>query len=104
VAARELQTDRPRFLTVAIPGVWNWRGIVAKANGARGERINVSGPIPDLDGIPLTGRTVYICFDANVATNKSVGFARKGLARELATRGADVKYVDLPVRLRCQWC
>ncbi|MGD0577329.1 MAG: hypothetical protein ABSC08_00220 [Bryobacteraceae bacterium] len=45
------ETERPRFIPVAIAGVWNWRGVVGKANGPRGERIDLKGPINDLDRI-----------------------------------------------------
>jgi len=90
------QTENPRFIPVAIPGVWNWRGVVAKAKGARGERISVKGPIPDLDRIPFTARRTYIVFDSNVGSNESVKWARTGLARALATRGAEVDFINLP--------
>lgn len=39
---------------------------------------------------------MYIVFDTNVHTNDSVQWARKGICRELATRRADVKLVNLP--------
>jgi len=35
--------DKPAFIVIGIPGVWNWRGTVGKANGPRGERIDVRG-------------------------------------------------------------
>ena len=89
-------SDRPRFIPIAIPGVWNWRGVVGKTDGKKGERLDVKGPIPDLGRIPWPGRTVYILFDTNVHSNDSVKAARKGLARHLATAGAAVKLVDLP--------
>ncbi|MGA7413377.1 MAG: hypothetical protein WBW33_23080 [Bryobacteraceae bacterium] len=40
---------QPRFLPIGIWGVFNWRGTIGKASGADGERIDVKGPIPDLD-------------------------------------------------------
>ena len=49
------ETARPRFIPVAIPGVWNWRGTVGKANGPKGERIDLKGPINDLNW-DLSGR------------------------------------------------
>ncbi len=90
------ETERRRFVPVAIAGVWNWRGTVGKASGPRGERIDLKGPINDLDRIAWAGRKVFIVFDTNVHTVDSVRWARKGLARELATRGAEVEFVDLP--------
>ncbi len=90
------ETQTPRFIPIAIAGVWNWRGRVGKANGPQGERIDVKGPIPDLNRIAWKGRKVFIVFDANVHSNDSVKWARKGIARELATRGAEVQFVNLP--------
>ena len=85
-----------RFIPIAIAGVWNWRGVVAKIGGPKGERIDVKGPIPDLGRIVWKGRIVYIVFDADVATNGSVRWARKGIARELAQRNAGVRFVNIP--------
>ena len=90
------ETNRPRFIPVAIAGVWNWRGKVGKANGPKGERIDVKGPIADLSRIAWKGRTVLIVFDTDVSTNESVKWARCGIARELATRGAEVQFINLP--------
>jgi hypothetical protein len=90
------ETDRPRFIPVAIAGVWCWRGKVGKANGTHGERIDLSGPIADLSRIEWNGRKTFVLFDANVTTNDSVKWARKGIARELATRHAEVAFVNLP--------
>lgn len=86
----------PRFLSVGLSGVWNWRGIVGKADDEDGRRRDVKGPIPDLDLIEWDGRVTYIVFDANANTNESVRAARRHLAKELARRGADVRLVDLP--------
>jgi hypothetical protein len=90
------EATTPRFIPIAISGVWNWRGTVGKTGGPRGERIDIKGPITDLSRIVWTERTVFVLFDANVATSESVKWARKGIARELATRRATVKFVNLP--------
>ncbi len=90
------EAEFPRFIPVAIAGVWNWRGVVGKTGGPKGERLDVKGPINDLNRIEWTGRTVFIVFDSNVETNNSVKWARKAIARELATRGAEVQLVNLP--------
>jgi hypothetical protein len=29
------ETETPRFIPIAIPGVWNWRGIIGKTGGRR---------------------------------------------------------------------
>lgn len=41
--------EGPRFLPLGISGVFNWRGIVGKATVPDGQRLNVKGPIPDLE-------------------------------------------------------
>lgn len=48
----------PRFLPIGLPGVWNWRGKVGKAETAKGQRQDVKGVIPDLDLIEWKGRVV----------------------------------------------
>ncbi len=88
--------DEPRFTPVAIAGVWNWRGRVGKTDGPNGERLDVKGPIADLSRIEWNGRKVFVIFDANVHTNDSVKWARNGIVRELATRKAEVRVVNLP--------
>ena len=80
---------------MAIAGVWSWRGKVGKVNGTRGERIDIKGPIADLSRIEWK-RKVFVVFDSNVQRNDSVNWARKGIARELATRHAEVAFVNLP--------
>lgn len=90
------ECDVPRFIPVAIPGAWNWRGKIGKTWGPNGESVDVNGPIADLSRVPWDGRTVFIVFDTNVHTNDSVKWARTGISRELASRGADVKLVNLP--------
>jgi hypothetical protein len=90
------ETDRPRFIPIAIAGVWNWRGKIGKTGGPKGERLDLKGPISDLSRIEWNGRTVFIVFDTNVHTNDSVKWARKGISRELTTRRAKVELVNLP--------
>jgi len=90
------EAAEPRFIPVAIAGVWSWRGKVGKTGGPKGERLDVKGPIADLSRIEWRGRTVFIVFDTNVHSNESVKWARNGICRELASRGADVKLVNLP--------
>jgi hypothetical protein len=81
---------------MALPGVWNWRGTIGKTGGPNGERLDIKGPIPDLSRIAWKNRTVYVVFDSNADTNENVGWARKGIARELASRSAKVQLVNLP--------
>lgn len=86
----------PRWLPIALSGVWNFRGTVGKAPGPDGDRRDVKGVIPDFDRIVWMGRRVATIFDRNVATNDSVAAARRELSKELTRRGAIVEVIDLP--------
>ena len=90
------ETERLRFIPIAIAGVWNWRGTVGKAIDPGGQRIDLKGPIPDLGRVAWKNRKVFVVFDTNVHTDDSVSWARRGIGRELATRGAGVWFVNLP--------
>jgi hypothetical protein len=72
---------------VGVSGVYNW----LTKNG-KGDSL----PIDDLGLIVWKGRTVYICFDADAASNKNVQLAEARLAEELRRRGATVYIVRLP--------
>lgn len=83
-------------LVIALSGVWNWRGTIGKVHDERGTRRDEKGPISDFGRVNWQGRTSYIVFDSNAATNDSVRAARRGLASELKRRGAAVRLVDIP--------
>jgi hypothetical protein len=90
-------SERPRFLPVALPGVWNWKGTIGKENGPHGERVDVKGVIPDFDRMAWDGRIVIIAFDSDVKTNDKVRAARLELARHLIhERGAQVYFLEIP--------
>jgi hypothetical protein len=86
--------DRPRLLPVGVSGVYNWRGTVGKATGISGERVDVKGPIPDLDRIVWKGRRVAIAYDSDGREKDMVRFARADLARHLRSRGAIVGFLE----------
>ncbi len=86
--------DEPRFLPVGIAGVFNWRGTIAKATGPDGQRLNVKGPIPDLDWITWKDRKVIIAFDADAHTKEQVRYARAELAQHLRRQGAVVGFYE----------
>jgi hypothetical protein len=88
--------ESPRFLPVAVPGVWNWYGKVGRTEAPGGGFQDVKGPVPDLERIPVGGRQITILYDANVATNESVRIAREALAALLRRRKACVLYLDIP--------
>jgi predicted P-loop ATPase len=95
-AAENCVGGKPLFLTLAIFGVWSWKGTIGIKTDSNGRRVEEKGVIPDFDKIAWDGRRVYLLFDANVATNPMVAAARAQLARELESRGALVYLVDLP--------
>ena len=90
------QVESPRFTPIALAGVWSWRGTVAKAGGPNGERIDVKGVLNDFGRIAWGSRSVLVLFDRNVHTNDDVRRARDGLSRELTSRHATVKFIELP--------
>lgn len=99
LASHNAVGDKPTFLPMGLSGVWNWRGIIGKTDDEHGVRRNVKGAMLDFDRISWRQdkrRTVYIIFDANVITLKSVDIARRQLAKQLTSRGAVVLFVDLP--------
>jgi putative DNA primase/helicase len=87
------ETTFPRFVPIAIAGVWSWRGTVGKAIGPNGERCDVKGVIPDFDLLAWAGRQVLIAFDSDVRGNEDVQAARNALAVELRRRGARVAFL-----------
>jgi hypothetical protein len=86
-----------KLLALATGGCWSWRGRTGIEENARGERLEMSGPLADLSY--CNNRKVYILFDANVATNDKVKKARTELIVELskAERNCTVMVVDLPL-------
>jgi predicted P-loop ATPase len=86
--------DGVRFLPVGIAGVFNWRGTIAKATGPDGQRLNVKGPIADLNWITWKDRQVTIAFDADAGTKEQVRYARAELAQHLRRQGALVGFYE----------
>jgi predicted P-loop ATPase len=99
VLALEAWSERTgnKILPLACNGCWGWRGKIGKAETATGQRVDEHGPLPEL--LEYTkGRTVYIIFDANAATNADVRAARKALAATLGKlKETSIRVVDLPI-------
>jgi hypothetical protein len=85
-----------KILATATGGCWGWHGKTGFRAGPNGERQEERGPLPDLGRIQWKNRTAIIAFDANVATNENVQFARRNLAESLAASGAKVYLVTVP--------
>ena len=72
-----------------MPGVWSWRTRAGRVDGK-------SVPVEDLDHIAWQGRTVYVVFDSDLATNPNVRDAEHALAKELSRRGGRPAAIRLP--------
>jgi predicted P-loop ATPase len=87
-------SERPRLVPIGLSGVYNWRGTVGKTTGPDGSRLDVKGPIPDLERIAWKGRKVVIAYDSDSGQKDLVRFARADLARHLRGRGAVVGFLE----------
>jgi len=68
---------------LGLTGVFNWRSRM--------------GTLGDWEEIPLKGRTVVLCFDADASGNRNVQLAMSRLGAWLRSRGvAEVKYIITP--------
>ena len=72
---------------VALLGVWNWRG-----KNDQG----VATALAFWESVALSGREVFIAYDSDVMTKRSVYDATVRLGALLGRRGARVRYVYLP--------
>lgn len=93
--------ENPRFLSLGLQGVWNFRGQIGKTTNAGGKRVSVKGLITAFQSIEWKKRKVIILYDSNTATNSKVASARRTFAKELKTLGADVYFADLPETENC---
>lgn len=71
--------------TIALGGVWNFK---SKKTGLK--------RLPIFDSITYKGRTIFIIFDSDSATNPQVIHARYKFAEELFNMGAMPIIIDLP--------
>ena len=95
-ARHNWKNAEPRFLAVATCGVWNWKGTIGKTTDEDGNRVDLKGPIPDLQRASWDERRVLIVFDADLEDNDSVRAARYMLTKELRSRAARVSWFDWP--------
>jgi hypothetical protein len=85
-AKKALKATQEGLACIALAGTDAWKD----------HRSGKSAPIADLDRIEWKGRTVYVCYDSDLATKPAVRFAEFRLARELRERGADVYAIRIP--------
>ena len=94
--ARLRQTNTFFFVPIGLNAVYGWRDRREKEIGPTGKRVPVSRPIEQLSLIEWVRRRVYLLFDTNVRTNLKVAYARNELAQELAGRGAEAFFIEMP--------
>lgn len=85
------------LIPIAMGGCYGWRGQrIRKEIAPNGERVDVAGPLPDLDY--CDGHKVFVLLDANVASNDKVAAARAALVAELRipARKCKVLIAELP--------
>jgi hypothetical protein len=95
-ARHKLNGERPRYLPVALSGVWNFRSVIGKSTDENGFRVDEKGIIPDFSRIQWEQRLVTVIFDRDVDGNDSVSAARAVLTKELQERGALVRWFQWP--------
>ena len=68
---------------IGLTGVYNWR--------------NKQGTLGDWEDVPVKGRNLVLCFDADAASNRNVQQAMARLGAWLKSRGAlSIKYIVVP--------
>ena len=67
---------------VTLSGVYNWRANL--------------GTLGDWEDVPLRGRKVFVCFDADAAVNPNVAKAMARLGAWLKSKGAKPQYIVVP--------
>jgi P4 family phage/plasmid primase-like protien len=67
---------------ISLSGVYNWRSNL--------------GTLGDWEDVPLRGRTVFVCFDSDAATNRNVARAMRRLGAWLRSKGATARFVLPP--------
>ena len=70
---------------LTLTGVFNWRSKL--------------GTLGDWEDIPLQGRTVVICFDADAREKRTVMLAMQRFGRWLESKGARVMYLIVPAEV-----
>lgn len=88
------KADQEGFATLGLTGVYGWN--MPRPKGPDGKGVGEWELSPDMMAVAWAKRTVYLVFDSDAATNKSVLWAEYNLAKALQKQGAKVKMVRLP--------
>lgn len=85
-----------KILPVGMGGSWSWRGRIGIKDGPNGERLEETGPLPELAAVCKSEREVVVMLDSNASTNRHVRQARAALVRTLCVYGARVCIATVP--------
>jgi hypothetical protein len=77
-------------------GCYGWLGKITRTSDSKGNLMDVTGPLHDLDLVEWKNRRTIILFDSNVTSNPQVWRGRRDLAEELLNRGANVQVGTVP--------
>jgi predicted P-loop ATPase len=86
--------DQPRFVVLAIAGVWAWRGTIGAENNSSGSRVSVKGVLPEVQCLDHKNRNELILFDMDAPMKPQVRAARHALSLELRRLGANVGWFE----------
>jgi putative DNA primase/helicase len=84
------------LLPIGLGGCYGFLRKVGKRALPDGSSEPETGPSPDLDLFPWSGRPAVLLFDSNTSTSEKVRRARTAFKKELAGRGANVLLANLP--------
>ena len=86
--------ERPPFIVLGLIGVFSWRCTTGKSIAANGERVDVTGPLPEFDRLAWEGRKVIVAYDADVIEKSQVRTARWQFTKEAQRRNAIVGFLE----------
>jgi len=89
--------ERPPFIVIGFIGVFSWRCTTGKTVTENGDRVDVTGPLPEFDLMAWEGRKVIVAYDADVSDKPQVRAARWQFAKEAQRRNAIVGFLEWPI-------
>jgi hypothetical protein len=86
-----------KWLVVGTGGCYSWRGKTGISQNCTGQRVEQTGPLPDLSRPTWDNdRVAIIMFDSDTRANRHVRHARWEFAKVLAGNGARVLFASIP--------
>ncbi len=90
-------TECPKFLPIAIAGVWNFKDTIKQPKAETIGNDKVKRRMADFSLIDWVSRKVIILFDADIASNFQIVLAQTALAQTLKTFQANVHICSMPI-------